>query len=326
MEVRESLGRGRGVFATQRFAEGEVLVLERCLLALPNSTAIDAALHALFPRCHDDVPAWLYGWPLGMFPLGRAGLTYLKLQLNCYWKGIFAFGAQFNHSCRPSAARFIWDDGWSVVLSLEPLEVGDEVTVCYGFIDKPRWWRRLALLWKYGFRCNCRRCAHCERLPPHLEHLCRGYASVEDVHVEQPLPGRLLGCCRLIEYVVAEQPFECEPTPERALHVASAALAILGKTFPAAATVGQQAAKTLVEARVSLACRQATLAEYDGAYDDNDFSSAAGITSEWATCAQTLICAETVSAVVQAMTAAEATSGARGSGLASAAEGFAQGG
>eukprot|EP00908_Phaeocystis_cordata_P012989 Transcript_24031.p3 GENE.Transcript_24031~~Transcript_24031.p3 ORF type:complete len:396 (+),score=109.55 Transcript_24031:105-1292(+) len=70
-------------------------------------------------------------------------------------------GSMMAHSCSPSAAMRIADDG-SNALSLHTLRAvaaGEALDITYCAVFKPRAWRRKMLQQQHGFTCDCRRCA-----------------------------------------------------------------------------------------------------------------------------------------------------------------------
>ncbi|KAF9420206.1 hypothetical protein BGZ94_009176 [Podila epigama] len=78
-------------------------------------------------------------------------------QLFTIAEGTFPIGALFNHSCRPNAI-VMYEGQVQVVRALEDIAVGQEV--CTSYVDNgvQRKERRLLLLEKYFFHCQCPRC------------------------------------------------------------------------------------------------------------------------------------------------------------------------
>eukprot|EP00929_Paragymnodinium_shiwhaense_P009174 TRINITY_DN113230_c0_g1_i1.p1 TRINITY_DN113230_c0_g1~~TRINITY_DN113230_c0_g1_i1.p1 ORF type:complete len:512 (-),score=43.38 TRINITY_DN113230_c0_g1_i1:316-1851(-) len=162
-----------GVFALEDFQPGDLLIIERSLLSLDDPPeAFRQVLPQLHPRSGRDRPMWLFCLPIGPLLASQAFMTFLKLQLNMWWNGIFAFGSLTNHSCQPNAIRQIFDDGWSVVLCVRPIKAGEEVLTSYlSELDKSGWQRRLEVFCKYGFLCTCPRCTANAPLPTPLSLL-----------------------------------------------------------------------------------------------------------------------------------------------------------
>eukprot|EP00929_Paragymnodinium_shiwhaense_P042428 TRINITY_DN21960_c0_g1_i1.p1 TRINITY_DN21960_c0_g1~~TRINITY_DN21960_c0_g1_i1.p1 ORF type:complete len:389 (-),score=79.92 TRINITY_DN21960_c0_g1_i1:20-1186(-) len=172
--------------------------------------------------------------------------------MNCFKLGLFSFGSQFNHSCAPNALRFIWHDGWSIVFCLRDLAPGEEVTLSYGFVDSPWWWRQWRLFWKYGFFCCCSRCQD-GHIPDYLAAFC----GRREEGAGQRLSGWLIDACELS---CRELPEGGESDADRPAALVDAArdpqaatelLAALSEALPAPPTRKQSVTKRLVELRTA---------------------------------------------------------------------------
>ncbi|PKU76919.1 Histone-lysine N-methyltransferase ATXR2 [Dendrobium catenatum] len=65
-----------------------------------------------------------------------------------------------NHSCCPNAKAFKREediDGHTVIIAVNPISIGEEITISYIDEDLP-YEERQALLADYGFKCSCRKC------------------------------------------------------------------------------------------------------------------------------------------------------------------------
>lgn len=121
--VKQSPGRGRGVFAGQDFEEGEVV--EVCpVIVLPADQNLHMRLTTL--------GRYTFSWPRGV------GV-------------VLGYGALVNHSATPNTA-WNWDVDENVVLfsALRPVTKGEEITHDYGrriyrpgTVDAPPWWSGL---------------------------------------------------------------------------------------------------------------------------------------------------------------------------------------
>ncbi|XP_073003252.1 histone-lysine N-methyltransferase ATXR2 [Typha latifolia] len=78
----------------------------------------------------------------------------------CQGTAFFPLQSCMNHSCCPNAKAFKRDedkDGNAIIIALQPISIGEEITLSY--IDEDlRYEERQSLLADYGFRCVCPRC------------------------------------------------------------------------------------------------------------------------------------------------------------------------
>ncbi|WOL17770.1 histone-lysine N-methyltransferase ATXR2 isoform X1 [Canna indica] len=78
----------------------------------------------------------------------------------CQGTAFYPLQSCMNHSCRPNAKAFKRDedkDGEAVIIAVQPICKGEEITISYIDEDLP-YGERQALLADYGFRCMCPRC------------------------------------------------------------------------------------------------------------------------------------------------------------------------
>ncbi|THV07611.1 SET domain-containing protein [Dendrothele bispora CBS 962.96] len=196
-ELRESPGKGMGMFATRDIEYGELILAERPLLVVPAAfTMITVPLHFTEAQRHqavlnqteqmlekivDRMPEetkqayqQLYNCHKedGSGPLfgivrtnGLALSDYYEpsspgLPENArYYTGVCNTLSRINHSCCPNSNRD-WDSPtFSFFLrSARSIKKDEEITICYnGDILDPTASRQRQLA-SYGFRCSCQRC------------------------------------------------------------------------------------------------------------------------------------------------------------------------
>ena len=134
--VRESPGRGRGVFALRDFEEDE-LIETAPIIVLPRE---DAPLLRLTTSAR-----YQFGWRV-------PGETAFVL----------GYGALYNHSPEPNAAWKNDPDGNFVhFFALRPIAKGEEITANYGrgmfwkgTVDPPPWWAPITARLKRRFRAK----------------------------------------------------------------------------------------------------------------------------------------------------------------------------
>ncbi|XP_027170995.1 histone-lysine N-methyltransferase ATXR2 [Coffea eugenioides] len=84
----------------------------------------------------------------------------------CEGTAFFPLQSCMNHSCNPNAKAFKREedrDGQAVLVALQPIHKGEEVTISYIDEELP-YEERQSLLADYGFRCRCPKCLD-EELP-----------------------------------------------------------------------------------------------------------------------------------------------------------------
>mmetsp|Transcript_134920 Transcript_134920/g.269215 ORF Transcript_134920/g.269215 Transcript_134920/m.269215 type:complete len:336 (-) Transcript_134920:122-1129(-) len=120
----------------------------------------------LHPTSSSRIPFLVAGIPVCLIPVRavmplQLTMSYLRYKLNAFQR-LYCIGSAFSHSCAPNAHRMTFDDGLSVVISNSPIQAGEEVTLAYTNFAAtpylPAIFRRLHLLCKFGFWCQCGRC------------------------------------------------------------------------------------------------------------------------------------------------------------------------
>ncbi|XP_028551994.1 histone-lysine N-methyltransferase ATXR2 isoform X2 [Dendrobium catenatum] len=78
----------------------------------------------------------------------------------CQGTAFYPIQSCINHSCCPNAKAFKREediDGHTVIIAVNPISIGEEITISYIDEDLP-YEERQALLADYGFKCSCRKC------------------------------------------------------------------------------------------------------------------------------------------------------------------------
>ncbi|XP_010240963.1 PREDICTED: histone-lysine N-methyltransferase ATXR2 isoform X2 [Nelumbo nucifera] len=78
----------------------------------------------------------------------------------CQGTAFFPMQSCMNHSCHPNAKAFKREedrDGQAIIIALQSISKGDEITISYIDEDLP-FEERQALLADYGFKCRCPKC------------------------------------------------------------------------------------------------------------------------------------------------------------------------
>jgi SET and MYND domain-containing protein len=85
--------------------------------------------------------------------------TITDAELNPVGVGLFEVCSLINHSCEPSCTAKFNELGQLSILTTRKLVLGDEISISYVDTSKSSWCRQRELLKRYGFFCQCHRCA-----------------------------------------------------------------------------------------------------------------------------------------------------------------------
>jgi hypothetical protein len=174
-EVRPSPGKGRGVFATQDIARGDLIMLETPIITLhrpgPNKPFNPDAVQAAF----DSLPSAEKIRFLSLSGSGRPGATTNLLQIfltnalsgaNNDISCICIDVSLLNHSCVPNSTwNFRADAGTGgagkyIVTATSDIRKDEEICITYaGYCVHFSAFERAAILWQnWHFKCDCRAC------------------------------------------------------------------------------------------------------------------------------------------------------------------------
>ena len=168
--------KGMGVFALKKYDIGDKIIVERCAIAIeaqPNELEKHKELNSEL----DKAPPGVKQAVANLSPEGTptdlqsdkilldAFPAYFKFKHNTFdlepGTGLCIHTSRFNHSCIANCCRqYIADQKVMVVSAGLPIDVGDEMTICYtekcmvdGF-DK----HRQSIHENWGFYCSCKAC------------------------------------------------------------------------------------------------------------------------------------------------------------------------
>ena len=106
-------------------------------------------------------------WEEGLFPVGE---------------GTFPFGSLLNHSCQPNSV-LMYLGGKQVVRAMEPIGVGEEITISYVDTAHAMANRGRLLADKYFFTCRCPSCV--DPLVQGCEQYTAGFLSTTQSHMDE---------------------------------------------------------------------------------------------------------------------------------------------
>lgn len=159
--IRDSSGRGKGVFALVDIAPGTVLLCEYPLLILidkgTRSDPLDEEVATISPSARKLFFA-LHHYSSNPRESISRSIVYSNgyAVVSDMHTGVFETASRINHSCVPNS-NYSWvpqgdgESGRLMFWNMVKLSAGDEVTVSYGH---PRAWLKKI----YGFDCDCGGC------------------------------------------------------------------------------------------------------------------------------------------------------------------------
>ncbi|PSS08528.1 hypothetical protein M430DRAFT_31252 [Amorphotheca resinae ATCC 22711] len=159
IEIRESEGKGKGVFALTDIEPGTILLSEAPLVTLidtgTRADPLDAAVNALSPEARASYLS-LHSYSSRPHESRNRSILYSNGYsiMNDLATGVFETASRINHSCVPNSL-YKWfpqgDSGRMVFWNRFKLLEGEEVCVDYGH-------KRSYLKRFYGFDCDCGGC------------------------------------------------------------------------------------------------------------------------------------------------------------------------
>ena len=157
IEVRESEGKGKGVFAVVDIPAGTILLSESPLITLidtgTRADPLDAAVAALSPSQRSSFLSLSHYSRNPNESLHRSIVYSNGYSINHdLATGLFETASRINHSCVPNS-KYMWKPsvGRMFFWNRFKLMEGEEVCVDYG--HKPNYLKRI-----YGFECQCGGC------------------------------------------------------------------------------------------------------------------------------------------------------------------------
>ncbi|KAI0718738.1 SET domain-containing protein [Cerioporus squamosus] len=169
--LRDTSGKGQGLFATRPITRGERVLAEAPLITqrqpVSNATIL-AALTRLSDGDQRQYFALANAWvgvlppPLGIFKTNAlpCGDHDQSRGLAAETVAIFPLGSRFNSSCEPNVNNY-WDEQHRQITfwAVRDIAEGEELCICYGAPLASRADRRARLESSFRFVCNCVACA-----------------------------------------------------------------------------------------------------------------------------------------------------------------------
>ncbi|KHJ36037.1 hypothetical protein EV44_g3469 [Erysiphe necator] len=151
-EVRKTLHKGFGAFATRDIDEGAIILTEKPLMKAENMTIYYEFEKLSYQQRQEycNLAFWekLGPAPIAIFKTNRFEITRAI-------GGIFPKSSRFNHSCHPYATcTYTYEEveDTLIVTAIKKIMKGDEITISY--TNTPS-----TLPENYGFECDCPNCA-----------------------------------------------------------------------------------------------------------------------------------------------------------------------
>jgi hypothetical protein len=145
-EVRESPGKGVGIFSLRCFKRGDKIMAERAINDSESSPDVVNAIHQLMPDEISDLQA--------KFDLNSIGTGDRESAGSC----LFITMARVNHACNGNTTHFyISEHEVKILVASRDIEAGEEIT--FSYIDRIRHPAHYPLLnVKWGIDCQCTFC------------------------------------------------------------------------------------------------------------------------------------------------------------------------
>eukprot|EP00927_Polykrikos_kofoidii_P049615 TRINITY_DN43652_c0_g1_i1.p1 TRINITY_DN43652_c0_g1~~TRINITY_DN43652_c0_g1_i1.p1 ORF type:complete len:463 (+),score=66.45 TRINITY_DN43652_c0_g1_i1:61-1449(+) len=182
-------GAGRGIITEVALLPGEILLIEASVLCASKGGDLRSFRKTFGRLCPSDECSsrTAFMFPIRLLRKSKALDVLLRIRLNGWWAGLFAFGSYFNHSCAPNVQRVIWKTGVSVVVAGCAVAPGSELLAAYGWSNEVRFWRRVRLWERYGFWCHCDRCqTGSDEVPlfPETQARFRAQGEIDNISVD----------------------------------------------------------------------------------------------------------------------------------------------
>ncbi|KAF1970659.1 SET domain-containing protein [Bimuria novae-zelandiae CBS 107.79] len=170
-EVKETEGKGFGLFAKRDIDPGETLILQTPVL-LVSREVLDSVSHSrrrtLLEKAVTQLPPTTRELVMSLSRRGGDSVIEDIINVNAHrakvWDGTFHLllnpeAARINHACRPNTYyRFNDHTLLFDLFALRPISPGEEMTYSYGFSTEPHATRQERLKGTWGFTCTCSLC------------------------------------------------------------------------------------------------------------------------------------------------------------------------
>ena len=165
-EVKQSPGKGHGVFTTQSIASGTTIIHDKTvmkLVAFPGVQLSHQQVRQAFTQLSTDDQSEFLKLHEGNRPLQTKLLRIYKANAfgNDKHQWINIVVSKINHSCVPNA-EFLGPnlEGEVRVVAVKPIEKGEEISICYNdvFEGATKSQRNNTFKTCYNFTCTCPAC------------------------------------------------------------------------------------------------------------------------------------------------------------------------
>lgn len=168
IEVRTSLGKGRGIFAKEDIPYETTILAEKPLLwssdmsdcdTLSRFSLLSPPDQAAYRRLHSFPRARLATIP----DLSKEDRHVLEIfDANSFGVGgdgvVYLMGSRFNHSCEPNVAFVTNVDGTKFFLANRDIAKDEELFISYGHHSGDNEKRKAWLKEMWDFECHCSKC------------------------------------------------------------------------------------------------------------------------------------------------------------------------
>ncbi|KAF2087263.1 SET domain-containing protein [Saccharata proteae CBS 121410] len=170
LELRQSPGRGWGVFTTVARARGEVLMREQAMISIPpGGTCLPGLLSAFASFDEEEKATYMRLYNAHATSGSPRNETVRQIfrtnAFGCNKEGWRLYNdiSRINHSCAPNCVQgWSEDEGWGEAMAVEDIPAGAEITISYIALEAEQMdkigHRHVMLNGMWEFVCGCPRC------------------------------------------------------------------------------------------------------------------------------------------------------------------------
>ncbi len=157
--VKESPGKGQGIFAARDISKGERVLMDKPFFIVTKPYNNRKVLEEFERLPLARRQQYMQLWCPDRRDVSVTDVTCI-FEANCFNIGesaaVFLTATRFNHSCLPNT-YYAWSGSEIVFHSMIPISEGAEMTISYGypFLSRLERWSELHI---YNFRCTCPAC------------------------------------------------------------------------------------------------------------------------------------------------------------------------
>ena len=210
--IKNIVGKGIGIVATDDIPAGTELLAERPLFTLPPSAGqreSETAINGLSGDSKQKFSSLCNSFPeLGLYGIVKTNAFSLGTDDQPRHSGVFDILSRLNHSCIPNCERW-WNEekGMETLYTIKSIETGEELTIQYhGELRRIQRRNYILQVWRFDCNCECCRLIGEEQKLSDLhrtliEHIVE---SIGSINTKADLRRAVLQVKRAVDYTKAE--------------------------------------------------------------------------------------------------------------------------